>query len=124
MSNIIDQLEREELERLSQKETAKLPEFGPGDTARVHVRVIEGGKERIQVFEGLVIAVKEGGLRSAFTVRKISHGIGVERRFPLHSPRIAKIEIIRRGKVRRAKLYYLREKIGKATRVKERREDR
>lgn len=124
MPNMIEQLEHEELERVSPEETRQIPRFGPGDTVKVHVRVVEGGKERIQVFEGIIIAVKEGGLRSAFTVRKISHSIGVERRFLVHSPRIAKIEVIRRGKVRRAKLYYLREKIGKATRVKELRDKR
>lgn len=124
MPNIIEQLEREELERLSPAETRTVPDFGPGDTVKVHVRVIEGGKERIQVFEGIVIGTKEGGLRSAFTVRKISHGIGVERKFPLFSPRIAKIEVMRRGKIRQAKLYYLRGKVGKATRVKEKREVR
>ena len=90
----------------------------------MHTRVIEGGKERIQVFEGTVIGKKDGGLRSSFMVRKISHGIGVERTFMLHSPRIAKIEVTRRGAVRRAKLYYLREKVGKATRIKERQDYR
>jgi len=103
---------------------ADAPEFGPGDTVRVHARVIEGGKERIQVFEGNVIAKKDGGARSAFTVRKLSHGGGVERTFMLHSPRLAKIEVTRRGAVRRAKLYYLREKVGKATKIKERQEAR
>lgn len=98
-----------------------LPEFGPGDTVRVHAKVIEGNKERIQVFEGVVIARKHGGISETFTVRKISHGVGVERTFMLHSPRIDKIEVVRRGKVRRAKLYYLRKKIGKAARIKERR---
>lgn len=112
--NIIDQLEREQMRD-------DRPQFGPGDTVRVHVRVIEGGKERIQVFEGTVIGVKDAGLRSAFTVRKLSNGIGVERVFPLHSPKIAKIEVTRRGDVRRAKLYYLRGKVGKATRIKEKR---
>jgi large subunit ribosomal protein L19 len=96
-----------------------LPEFGPGDTVRVHAKVIEGNKERIQVFEGVVIARKHGGIHETFTVRKISHGVGVERTFMLHSPRIDKIEVVRRGKVRRAKLYYLRQKIGKAARIKE-----
>jgi large subunit ribosomal protein L19 len=96
-----------------------LPEFGPGDTVRVHAKVIEGNKERIQVFEGVVIARKHGGINETFTVRKISHGVGVERTFMLHSPRIEKIEVVRRGKVRRAKLYYLRKKIGKAARIKE-----
>jgi len=96
-----------------------LPEFGPGDTVRVHAKVIEGNKERIQVFEGVVIARKHGGIQETFTVRKISHGVGVERVFMLHSPRIEKIEVVRRGKVRRAKLYYLRKKVGKAARIKE-----
>ena len=96
-----------------------LPEFGPGDTVRVHAKVIEGNKERVQVFEGVVIARKHGGINETFTVRKISHGVGVERTFMLHSPRIDKIEVVRRGKVRRAKLYYLRKKIGKAARIKE-----
>lgn len=96
-----------------------LPEFGPGDTVRVHAKVIEGNKERIQVFEGVVIARKHGGISETFTVRKISHGVGVERVFMLHSPRIEKIEVVRRGRVRRAKLYYLRKKIGKAARIKE-----
>lgn len=110
---IIDQIEFEQLR-------TDAPEFGPGDTVRVHTRVIEGGKERIQVFEGVVIGKKDGGLRSSFTVRKISHTIGVERTFSLHSPRIAKIEVTRRGAVRRAKLYYLRGRIGKAAKIKER----
>lgn len=96
-----------------------LPEFGPGDTVRVHAKVVEGNKERIQVFEGVAIARKHGGINETFTVRKISHGVGVERTFMLHSPRIDKIEVVRRGKVRRAKLYYLRKKIGKAARIKE-----
>lgn len=97
-----------------------LPEFSPGDTLRVHVKVVEGSRERIQVFEGVVIARKSGGLRETFTVRRVSYGVGVERTFPLHSPRIAKIEVIRRGRVRRAKLYYLRSLHGKAARIKER----
>ncbi len=98
-----------------------IPEFGPGDTVRVHTRVREGGRERIQVFEGVVIARRGGGLRETFTVRRISHGVGVERIFPLHSPNIVRIEVVRRGQVRRAKLYYLREKVGKETRIKEKR---
>lgn len=117
MQQIIDMIEAEQLR-------VDAPEFGPGDTVRVHTRVIEGGKERIQVFEGTVIGKKGGGLRESFTVRKVSHGIGVERTFMLHSPRIAKIEVVRKGAVRRAKLYYLREKVGKATKVKELREAR
>lgn len=114
---IIEQIEFEQLR-------TDAPEFGPGDTVKVHTRVIEGGKERIQVFEGVVIGKKDGGLRSAFTVRKLSHGVGVERTFMMHSPRIAKIEVTRRGAVRRAKLYYLRGKIGKAAKIKERQEAR
>lgn len=96
-----------------------IPIFGPGDTVAVHVKVIEGDKERIQVFEGVVIKKKGKGINATFTVRKISEGIGVERIFPLHSPRIAKIERLRAGKVRRAKLYYLRGLRGKATRIEE-----
>ncbi|HHT64242.1 MAG: 50S ribosomal protein L19 [Bacillota bacterium] len=96
-----------------------IPPFKPGDTVRVHVKVVEGTRERIQVFEGLVIKRKGGGLRETFTVRRVTYGVGVERTFPLHSPRIDKIEVIRRGKVRRAKLYYLRERTGKAARIKD-----
>jgi len=97
-----------------------LPLFNAGDTLAVHVRVIEGDKERIQVFEGVCIKRKGGGVNETFTVRKISHGVGVERVFPIHSPRVAEIEVKRTGKVRRAKLYYLRELRGKASRIKER----
>ena len=93
--------------------------FKVGDTVKVHYRIIEGKNERIQVFEGLCIAMKKDGLKKTFTVRKISYGIGVERIFPLHSPRIQKIEVVRYGKIRRAKLYYIREKVGKAAKVKE-----
>lgn len=114
---IIDQIEFEQLR-------TDAPQFGPGDTVRVHTRVVEGGKERIQVFEGVVIGKKDGGMRAAFTVRKISHAIGVERTFMLHSPRIARIEVTRKGAVRRAKLYYLRGKIGKAAKIKERQDAR
>jgi large subunit ribosomal protein L19 len=99
-----------------------IPEFWPGDTVKVHVRVVEGTRSRIQVFEGVVIARKGGGLRETFTVRKISFGVGVERTFPLHSPVIDHIEVSRRGSVRRAKLYYLRDRVGKKARIKERRE--
>lgn len=100
-----------------------IPEFSPGDSVRVHVRVIEGGRERIQVFEGVVIARSGGsGARATFTVRKLSFGVGVERIFPVHSPIIQAIEVTRRGDVRRAKLYYLRDRAGKATRIKEKRE--
>lgn len=96
-----------------------IPEFRPGDTLRVHVKVIEGQRERVQVFEGVVIQRRGGGISETFTVRKVSYGVGVERTFPLHSPRIEKIEVIRRGKVRRAKLFYLRKLRGKAARIKE-----
>ena len=99
-----------------------VPEFRPGDTLRVHVRVKEGNRSRIQVFQGVVIRRQGGGIRETFTVRKISYGVGVERTFPVHSPSIDKIETVTRGKVRRAKLYYLRELRGKAARIRERRE--
>ncbi|HSK23540.1 MAG TPA: 50S ribosomal protein L19, partial [Egicoccus sp.] len=99
-----------------------VPDFAPGDSVKVHVRVVEGTRSRIQVFEGVVIARKNGGLRETFTVRKISFGVGVERTFPVHSPVIETIEVTRRGKVRRAKLYYLRDRVGKKARIKERRE--
>ena len=100
------------------------PDFGPGDTVRVHVKVREGEKERIQVFEGVVIGRRGGGLRETFTVRKISYSIGVERVFPVHSPSIDRIDVVRHGKVRRAKLYYLRALKGKAARIEERWEKR
>jgi large subunit ribosomal protein L19 len=99
-----------------------LPEFRPGDTLRVHVRVVEANRQRIQVFQGVVIRRQGGGLRETFTVRKISFGVGVERTFPLHSPTIARIEVVSRGRVRRAKLYYLRERRGKRARIRELRE--
>jgi len=101
-----------------------VPEFRAGDTVRVHVRVIEGEKERIQVFQGVVIGRRGGGTRESFAVRKISGGVAVERIFPLHSPTIAKLEVVRQGRVRRAKLYYLRNLRGKAARINERRTDR
>ncbi|MFS0672415.1 50S ribosomal protein L19 [Ornithinibacillus sp. 179-J 7C1 HS] len=97
------------------------PDFRPGDTVKVHVKVVEGSRERIQVYEGVVIKRQNGGISETFTVRKISYGVGVERTFPVHSPRIDKIEVSRRGIVRRAKLYYLRNLRGKAARIKERR---
>ncbi len=109
---IIMALEKEQMK-------TDVPFFRPGDNVRVHAKVVEGNKERIQVFEGLVIARKHGGSRETFMVRKISNGVGVERVFMVHSPRVDKIEVLRRGKVRRAKLYYLRAKIGKAARIKE-----
>ncbi|MFA5536093.1 MAG: 50S ribosomal protein L19 [Bacillota bacterium] len=97
-----------------------IPEFRPGDTVRVHVKVVEGTRERIQVFEGVVIRRRGSGLQETFTVRRMSYGVGVERIFPVHSPRVDKIEVVRKGKVRRAKLYYLRDRVGKAARIKER----
>ena len=99
-----------------------IPDFRAGDTVRVHVRVVEGERERVQVFEGVVIRSRGSGLSKTFTVRKVSFGVGVERTFPLHSPMIAKVEIAARGDVRRAKLYYLRSRVGKKAKVKERRE--
>ncbi|HJE19724.1 MAG TPA: 50S ribosomal protein L19 [Aliicoccus persicus] len=96
-----------------------LPDFKPGDTVRVHVRIIEGTRERIQVFEGVVIKRRGGGISETFTVRKISYGVGVERTFPVHSPKLEKIDVTRRGRVRRAKLYYLRNLRGKAARIRE-----
>jgi large subunit ribosomal protein L19 len=99
-----------------------VPDFAPGDTLKVHVRVIEGQKERVQVFQGVVIARAGSGIRETFTVRKVSYGVGVERTFPLHTPTIARIEVVTRGDVRRAKLYYLRDRIGKAAKVKEKRD--
>jgi large subunit ribosomal protein L19 len=114
--NVIDLLEREQ-------EKPEVPHLRSGDTVRVHVKVVEGTRERIQVFEGVVIAVNGTvGARTSFTVRRISHGVGVERRFLLHSPRLDRIEVLRHGDVRRAKLYYLREKVGKRARIRERRE--
>ena len=99
-----------------------IPDFAPGDTVRVNVRVVEGGRERVQIFEGVVIARNGGGARASFTVRKLSFGVGVERIFPVHAPIIHSIEIVRRGDVRRAKLYYLRDRVGKAARIKEKRD--
>ena len=96
-----------------------VPEFRPGDTVKVHVRVVEAGRERVQIFEGLVIARNGAGARASFTVRKLSFGVGVERVFPLHAPIISRIEVVRRGDVRRSKLYYLRDRVGKSARIKE-----
>jgi large subunit ribosomal protein L19 len=101
---------------------ADIPEFRPGDTVKVHVRVVEGNRSRIQVFQGVVIRRQGGGVRETFTVRKISFGVGVERTFPVHTPIVEKIEVVTRGDVRRAKLYYLRELRGKAAKIKEKRE--
>ena len=115
--NVIEKLNAETVAKLT--EGTKVPEFKPGDTLRVNVKVVEGERERIQMFEGVCIARKSAGVNSAFTVRKISYGEGVERIFPLYSPRIAGIEVVRRGDVRRAKLYYLRGRTGKSARIKE-----
>ena len=120
--NIIEQLEQDEITRLTSDQS--VPEFGAGDTLRVHVRVVEGTRERIQVFEGVCIGRKNSALNSSFTVRKISYGEGVERVFPLFSPRIERIEVVRRGVVRRAKLYYLRGLRGKRARIAEKVERR
>ena len=98
-----------------------LPDFGPGDTVKVHVKIKEGEKERIQIFQGVVISKRKGTVNATFTVRKVSYGVGVERIFPLHSPIISKVEVVSRGRVRRAKIYYLRKLRGKAARIKERR---
>jgi len=112
MQNIITEITKEQLR-------TDLPTFRPGDTVRVHVKVVEGTRERIQVYEGVVISRRGGGISESFTVRKISYGVGVERTFPVHTPKIALLEVTRRGKVRRAKLYYLRDLRGKAARIKE-----
>jgi large subunit ribosomal protein L19 len=116
--NIIEQLDREQIARLTGEHG--VPDFKAGDTLRVNVKVIEGNRERVQAFEGMCIARRNRGINSAFTVRKISYGEGVERVFPLYSPRIDSIEVVRRGRVRRAKLYYLRGRTGKAARIVER----
>ena len=112
MANIIDQIEKESMR-------TDLPKFDIGDTVKVWVKVVEGTRERLQGYEGIVIAKRNGGLRETFTVRRVSYGIGVERVFPLHSPRIDHIDIVRKGDVRRAKLYYLRERKGKSAKIKD-----
>jgi large subunit ribosomal protein L19 len=112
--NKVDLIERTRLRK-------DIPPFRPGDQVKVHVKVREGGRERLQVFEGVVIARRGGGLRESFTVRKVSFGVGVERTFPIHAPAVAKLEVVRHGKVRRAKLYYLRELSGKRAKIEERR---
>ena len=116
--NIIDKIEKQQIEKVLAERS--IPEFSAGDTLIIKVKVIEGTRERIQAFEGVCIARRNAGVRSAFTVRKISYGEGVERVFPLYSPRISEIEVVRRGKVRRAKLYYLRDRQGKSARIAER----
>ncbi|HLQ62666.1 MAG TPA: 50S ribosomal protein L19 [Candidatus Acidoferrales bacterium] len=112
--NVIDALEKEQ-----QKE--KVPALRPGDTVKVHAKVVEGTRERIQVFEGTVIRIAGGGLRRSFTVRRVTHGVGVERTFMIHSPRIDKVDVVRHGDVRQARLYYLRGKVGKEARIREKR---
>lgn len=111
------------VEKEFHKDACQIPDFRAGDTVKVHVKVKEGNRERIQVFEGVVIGRQHGGLSETFTVRKVSNGVGVERIFPVHCPSIAKIEVARKGSVRRAKLYYLRNLSGKAARIKERKEN-
>ena len=112
MSSIIDAINQENVK-------TNIPEFNVGDTVKVMVKVIEGDRERLQAFEGIVIARKHGGISETFTVRRMSFGVGVEKTFPIHSPKVADIQVVRRGKVRRAKLYYLRARTGKAAKVKE-----
>ncbi|OPX86709.1 MAG: 50S ribosomal protein L19 [Pelotomaculum sp. PtaB.Bin104] len=110
---------------IEQEQTRKdIVNFNPGDTVRVHVKVVEGGRERIQIFEGVVIRRRGGGLSETFTVRRVSYGVGVERTFPLHTPKIERIEVMRRGRVRRARLYYLRKLRGKAARIQDKRDIR
>ena len=111
--NILDRIDQEQMR-------FDMPEFRPGDTVKVHIRIIEGNKERVQVFQGVVIKRKRGTMNATFTVRKISHGVGVEKTFALHSPRIEKVEMVSPGRVRRSRLFYLRERRGKAARIRER----
>ncbi len=117
MQDIINLIEEDQLKK-------DITNFGPGDTVKVHIKVVEGARERIQIFMGTVIRRRGGGLGETFTVRRISYGVGVEKTFPLHSPRVDKIEVVRRGKVRRARLYYLRQRSGKKAKIKEKRESR
>ncbi len=112
MNKIVEMIEKEYMKQ-------EVPQFEVGDTVKVYVKVVEGTRERLQAFEGIVIAKKNGGVRETFTVRRVSFGIGIERTFQLHSPRVDKIELVRHGKVRRAKLYYLRDLSGKAAKIKE-----
>jgi len=113
MSAIIDKIEQEQMRQ-------DHPDFRPGDTVKVHIRIIEGSKERVQIFQGVVIRRKRGTMNASYTVRKISHGVGVEKTFALHNPRIEKIEVVSRGRVRRSRLFYLRDRRGKAARIRER----
>jgi len=111
--NILDKIDQEQMR-------VDLPDFRPGDTVKVHIRIIEGSKERVQLFQGVVLKRKRGNMNATFTVRKISHGVGVEKTFALHSPRIEKIEVVTHGRVRRSRLFYLRDRRGKAARIRER----
>ncbi|HHD56418.1 MAG TPA: 50S ribosomal protein L19 [Desulfobulbaceae bacterium] len=113
MMNILDKIDQEQMR-------FDLPDFRPGDTVKVHIRIIEGNKERVQIFQGIVLKRKRGNMNATFTVRKISHGVGVEKTFALHSPRIETIEVVSRGRVRRSRLFYLRDRRGKAARIRER----
>jgi len=113
MNSIIEKIEQEQLRQ-------DHPDFRPGDTVKVHIRIIEGNKERVQIFQGVVIKRKKGTMNATYTVRKVSHGLGVEKTFSLHNPRIEKIEVVTRGRVRRSRLYYLRKRHGKAARIRER----
>lgn len=113
MSAIIDRIEQEQMRQ-------DHPDFRPGDSVKVHIRIIEGSKERVQIFQGVVIRRKRGTMNASYTVRKISHGVGVEKTFALHNPRIEKIEVVSRGRVRRSRLFYLRDRRGKAARIRER----
>ena len=113
MSTIIERLEQEQMRQ-------DHPDFRPGDTVKVHIRIIEGNKERVQIFQGVVLKRKKGNMGASYTVRKMSHGVGVEKTFALHNPRIEKIEVVSRGRVRRSRLFYLRERRGKAARIRER----
>lgn len=109
--NVIDVIEKQQLKK-------DIPDFGPGDSVKVHVKVVEGTRERIQIFEGTVLKRQGAGIRETFTVRRISYGVAVERTFPVHSPKVDRIEIVRKGKVRRAKLFYLRDRVGRAAKIK------
>lgn len=113
MSTIIERIDKEHMR-------TDLPEFRPGDNVRIHIRIFEGNKERIQIFQGVVIKRKRGGMNASYTVRKMSHGVGVEKTFAYHNPRIEKVELVTRGRVRRSRLYYLRSRTGRAARIRER----
>jgi len=119
--NRLDVIDTATIETSGEARTDQVPDFQAGDTLKVHVRVIEGNKERVQVFQGVVIRRQGAGVRETFTVRKVSYGVGVERTFPLYTPNVSKIELVTRGDVRRAKLFYLRDRVGKAAKVKEKR---